>query len=139
MIEMNQIKAGMTEIIQKRVTESDTSLNYGSGKIENLLATPRIVSLMIEASSMLIDPLLPEGFVSVGKHVEVDHYKATCLGATVTVEVRVDYAASGKVILSMNAYDEHGKIAEGKHSRMIVNYKKLMERANERDMEAKKD
>lgn len=139
MIEMNQIKTGMTNTIQKRVTESDTSLNYGSGKIENLLATPTLVSLMIEASSLLIDPLLPEGFVSVGRHVEVDHFKATCLGATVTVEVRVEYSQSGKVLIAMNAYDEHGKIGEGKHSRMVVNYKKLLEKASERDMDTHKD
>lgn len=139
MIEMNQIKTGMTNTIQKRVTESDTSLNYGSGKIENLLATPRLVALMIEASSLLIDPLLPEGFVSVGRHVEVDHFKPTCLGATVTVEVRVEYAQSGKVLIGMNAYDEHGKIGEGKHSRMVVNYKKLLEKATERDMETHRD
>ena len=33
---MDEIKVGMSMTLQKKVTIDDTSLNYGSGKIENL-------------------------------------------------------------------------------------------------------
>ncbi|MBF4695709.1 thioesterase family protein [Fusibacter ferrireducens] len=135
MLEMKKIEVGKSMVIQRKIMEEDTSLNYGSGKIENLFATPRLVALMIEASSMLVDNMLPEGFVSVGKHIEVDHFKPTMLGGTVSVAVKVLESSEDKLTLSMEAYDEIGKIGEGKHVRYIVNQKKLQERAYLRETE----
>ena len=133
MVEMKPIEIGKNLIIQRRVTSEDTSLNYGSGKIENLFATPRLVAMMVEASSMLIDKELPEGFVSVGKHVEVDHFKPTLIGGTISVEVKVIEATEAKIVLEMEAFDEVGKIGEGKHERILVNQMKLVEKAAERE------
>ncbi len=135
MLDYKVIEKGREMVIQRKVTERDASLNYGSGKVENLFATPRLVAMMIEASSMLVDNDLPEGFVSVGKHVEVDHFKPTMLGGTVSVTVKVEESDEAKVVLKMDAYDEVGKIGEGKHIRYIVNYAKLQERAAERESE----
>lgn len=135
MIEIRPIKVGSELVIQRRVTEEDTSLNYGSGKIENLLATPRLVALMIEAGALLIDETLPEGFITVGKHVELDHFKPTMLGGTVSVTVRVIESDGVKVVLAMDAYDEIGKIGVGKHTRYIVNQSKLNEAAQNREKE----
>lgn len=128
------LEIGTKHSIQKRVTVEDTALNYGSGKIETLLATPRIIALAIEASSRLIDPELQDGLVSVGQHIELDHFKGTCLGATVTVEVIVESVVDEVIALSIDAYDEHGKVASGKHTRKVVNYDKLLERATMRDI-----
>lgn len=133
MLEMKAIEVGRELVIQRRVTEEDTSLKYGSGKIENLFATPRLVALMIEAGSMLVDENLPEGFISVGKHVEVDHFKPTMLGGTVSVTVKVEASDQTKVVLNMEAFDEIGKIGEGKHTRYIVNQLKLQEKAASRE------
>ncbi|GAU77532.1 thioesterase family protein [Fusibacter sp. 3D3] len=135
MLEMKKIEVGKELVIQRRVTEEDTSLKYGSGKIENLFATPRLVALMIEASSMLIDKALPEGFISVGKHVEVDHFKPTMLGGMVSVTVTVVEADESRIVLSMEAYDEIGKIGEGTHVRFVVNQEKLQEKASQREAE----
>lgn len=135
MIKIDPISKGKNLVIQRKVTMEDTSLNYGSGKIENLFATPRLVAMMIEASSMLIDKALPEGFISIGKHVEVDHFKPTLLGGTVSVEVKVEESDETKVTLTMEAYDEVGKIGEGKHTRILVNQMKLNERAQDREKE----
>lgn len=131
----DNIHVGLTLTLQKKVEHEDTSLNYGSGKIENLLATPRLVAFMIEASSRLIDPLLPEGVVSVGHHVEVEHFKPTMLGSTVSVEVKLVRIECGKYILSMRAYDEFGQIGTGLHTRSIIPLRKLEEIAEKREHE----
>lgn len=130
---MEEIKVGKTLTLQKKVTIDDTSLNYGSGKIENLLATPRLVAFMIEAGSQLIDPNLPEGQVSIGHHVELDHFSPTVLGSTVTVEVKVTSILEGKIHLDMRAYDDYGQIGKGKHTRTVVNLNLLMEKAQLRE------
>lgn len=134
MFRNTQLTQGMKHNIQKMVTQEDTALNYGSGQIENLLATPRIIALAIEASSRMIDPLLLEGLVSVGRKIELDHFKGTCMGATITVEVEVTSVVDDKIELSIRAYDEHGMVATGSHSRIIVNYNKLLEKATLRDL-----
>ncbi len=133
MIAIKAIDVGKEYILQKKVTEKDTSLNYGSGKIEDLFATPRLVAMMVEASSKLIDDMLPEDFISVGKHVEVDHFKPTRIGSTVSVKVKVIDATKVRVTLSMEAFDEVGKIGEGTHVRYLVNHSSLEQRALERE------
>jgi len=124
---------GMTLTLQKKVTIDDTALNYGSGKILDLFATPKLVAFMVEASSQLMDSKLADGFVSVGNCVEVDHFKPTLIGATVTVEVEVVSYEKGRYLLVMRAFDEFGQIADGKHSRSIVNYTLLMQKARDRE------
>jgi len=131
----DNIQVGMTLTLQKKVEHEDTSLNYGSGKIENLLATPKLVAFMIEASSQLMDPLLPEGIISVGHHVEVEHFKPTLIGSTVSVEVKIVRIESGKYVLSMRAYDEYGQIGTGLHTRTILPLRKLEEIAEKREHE----
>ena len=133
---MDEIKVGMVMTLQKKVTIDDTSLNYGSGKIENLLATPRLVAFMIEASSQLIDPVLSEGLISIGHHVELDHFSPTVLGSTVTVEVKVASIVDGKIHLEMRAYDDYGQIGKGKHTRSVVNLNLLMDKAKGREIDS---
>ncbi len=65
MIQTPNFKVGESFTIQKHVTEADTALNYGSGQLENLFATPSLVAMMIEASARLLDQQLPEGFITV--------------------------------------------------------------------------
>lgn len=125
---------GMSSTIQKKITIDDTALNYGSGKILDLFATPKLVALMVEASSQLMDAQLADGFVSVGNSLDVDHLKPTLIGATVTIEVKVVSYENDKYILNMTAYDEFGQIATGKHSRSIVNYASLMQKALAREL-----
>ena len=64
---------GMTTTLQKKIGLDDIALNYGSGKIENLLATPKLVAFMVEACARLIDPTLPDGFVTVGHGISIEH------------------------------------------------------------------
>ena len=124
---------GDTFTVQKLVEEEDTSLNYGSGELEKLFATPSLIALMIKASVELIDPTLEEGFISVGKSSWVIHDKPTILGETVSVKVTIKELESARIFLEMEAYDEIGVISRGTHERYIINkdsfFKYIKERA----------
>lgn len=135
MEKFDDIQIGMVLTLQKKVGIDDTALHYGSGKVENLLATVRLVAFMIEASSQLIDPHLPEGYGSIGHHLEVDHFKPTMIGSTVTVEVKVSAIENSKYLITMRAYDEYGQVAVGKNTRSIVSLDRLMQKAEERERE----
>lgn len=135
MLEIPNIEIGSNITIQRVVKEQDTALNYGSGKLEKLFATPSLVALMIEASVKLIDDELPEGLISVGKMSKVVHEKPTILGETVTLKLEVKEFDGSKVVLEMIAYDEIGIIGKGNHQRIIVNKNSLLRKANERAAE----
>ena len=132
MVEVPKLKVGSNFTIQRVVQTEDTALNYGSGKLEKLFATPSLAALMIEASVKLVDDKLIEGFITIGKMVEVIHEKPTILGGTVSVKVEIKEFNGNEIMLGMTAYDEIGIIGRGTHQRIIVNKKALLERANKR-------
>lgn len=134
MLFVPEFKVGDKITIQKLVREEDTALNYGSGQLENLLATPSLVALMIEASVKLLDASLPEGYITVGKDSYVSHQKPTVLGETVSLSVEISKFDNKEVEIKMEAYDEVGLIGTGIHKRVVVNKEALLNRANEREV-----
>ncbi|MCG8482619.1 MAG: hypothetical protein MJA31_04855 [Clostridia bacterium] len=136
-MEKPNIRIGETNTTQKIVESHDTAANYGTGDLETLFATPSLVAMMLDASVHLVDKKLPEGFISVGKMAMATHEKTTILGETVTVEVKIAEFNGTKITFEMTAYDEIGVIGHGKHERIIVNKKKLLERAAKRAQKLK--
>lgn len=126
------LHVGETGTVQKRVEAHDTAANFGTGDLDTLFATPSLVAVMIEAAIKLVDSRLPEGFITVGKTATVNHEKTTILGETITVKVEVSEFDGTKIVFNMSAYDEIGTIGSGKHERIIVNRKKLLENAKKR-------
>lgn len=136
---MNPIfNVGDKKIIQLTVSAEDTALNYGSGQLKNLFSSPKLLALMIEASTKLIDSKLKEGYISVGKNSEIQHIAPTVLGQIITLEVLITSYNYPKISLSMSAYDEIGLIGTGSHTRYIVNKLSLLERAYDRSNISKK-
>ncbi|WP_432665794.1 thioesterase [Wukongibacter baidiensis] len=132
MLNVPKVEVGSNITVQRTVQKEDTALNYGSGKLEKLFATPSLVALMIEASAKLLDDKLPEGFITVGKKAEVVHEKTTVLGETISVNVEIEKFDGNRINLKMTAYDEIGIIGRGSHERIIVNKKSLLEKAQKR-------
>ncbi len=126
------IHVGEKNTVQKLVEPNDTAANFGTGDLETLFATPVLVAMMLDAAVHLIDKNLPEGYISVGRMSSVTHEKATVLGETVTVEVKISQFDGSKVSFEMIAFDEIGPIGFGSHERIIVNKKKLLEGAKKR-------
>ncbi len=127
-----EFSVGMTKTIQKIVTEEDTAHYYGSGALEDLLATPTLTAYMIEASVNLIDTLLPEGYISIGRRLSIEHLMPTVKGMTVTVESKIQSIEGNKINIDIAAYDELGVIGRGQHERYIVKHDILMEKVSKR-------
>ena len=69
------------------VCELDTAIALGSGDVP-VLATPRLLA-WCEAASVAAAGDLGPGRTSVGTRVELEHQRASRLGAVVTVEARL--------------------------------------------------
>mgnify|MGYP006292920551 CR=1 FL=1 len=115
------IKTGMTITVRHDVTENDTWGNHLQSDIDKLMSTPAFVSLMIEASMRMVDPQLPDGFISVGKSSEIIHEHPTVVGSTVHLTVTITDFDGYHITIGMEASDESGVCGRGTHVRSIVN------------------
>ena len=87
---------------------------------------------MIEASVSLIDPLLPEEYITIGRTLSIEHLLPTIKGMTVTVKSIISAIDENKIIFDIFAYDELGEIGKGHHERYIVKYDILMDKVQHR-------
>ncbi len=126
------ILIGDTNTVQRTVTKEDAAGNFWTTEVEDLLSTPSMVAMMMEAAANLIDSRLPEGFISVGKSAEVTHEHPSVVGATATVKVEIKSFDGSHIRLKMTATDESGVIGRGSHTRSIVNKKWLLIKLNKR-------
>jgi fluoroacetyl-CoA thioesterase len=129
--DLPQLKPGLSKTIQKTIVESDI-LSFGHGALTELLATPTMTALMIEASVAVVDPMLPEGYVTVGLSTSVTYLNPTFIGMTVSVISTLVEIDMRKLVFEIMAFDELGQVGRGKHERYIVNTEHFMQVARKR-------
>ena len=113
------MEIGKVFTIETTVTEKDTAKAFGSGTLP-VLATPRMLALMEEASYKCVAEMLDEGSSTVGTLLDVKHLASTPVGMKVMVESTLVEADGRRLVFDVKAYDESGLIGEGKHERFVV-------------------
>ncbi|MCF8308184.1 MAG: thioesterase family protein [Bacteroidales bacterium] len=103
----------------KQVEEKDTAVAYGSGNLK-VFATPAMIALMEQACLELVKPQLPEGYDTVGTHVDIKHVKATPQHQKVECTARLIEINGPKLKFQVEARDENGQIGVGTHKRYAV-------------------
>jgi len=120
-----QLELGMKGSVELKVDFKHTAASFGSGGVQ-VFATPMMVGIMENAALKAVDPFLPEGYSTVGIHLDVKHVAATPVGMTVRSEAELIGIEGKKLKFHITAHDEKGLIGEGIHSRAIINLKKFM-------------
>jgi fluoroacetyl-CoA thioesterase len=113
------IVVGMTGEAEVVVTPDITVGGHVPG-MPMVYGTPFMILLMEVASGRAIKAHLPEGFVSVGTHVDVRHLAPTPLGRRVVAKSRVIEKTRTSVLFAVEARDGERLIGEGKHRRGVV-------------------
>ena len=121
------IIVGLTREETFTIEDQHTAYHIGSGD-ERVLGTPWMISFMERVSNRLVASLLPEGFMSVGTHVDVRHLAPTPVNAEIRVQVKILEVIKNRVALQVEAWDSHDKIGEGRHQRAVVEKALFMER-----------
>jgi predicted thioesterase len=121
------IEKGITAYQEQQVEMKDTAKVYGSGLLE-VFATPAMIALMENTAQTSVHEFLPQGFATVGTHLNVEHSKATPLGKKVWCESVLESHEGRKLIFSLTVHDETGIIGKGTHERFIVNVEKFMDK-----------
>ncbi len=120
------IKAGSVGEAARIVKKEHCASVFASGALD-VFSTPYMIAMMEEASTYAI--ALPDGYTTVGTKVDVQHLAATPVGMLVTAKAQVLEVDRKRIVLKVEAFDESGRIGEGKHERFIVESDKFTGRA----------
>jgi predicted thioesterase len=120
MLDLSQIRVGLTGTATLIVAPEHTAPRVGSGRIA-VLATPLMINLIEAAALTAVEHLLPTGHQSLGIRLDVRHFAATPVGLQVTARAEVQAVQGRTIIFRIEARDEREPIAEGLHERVVVN------------------
>ena len=118
-MELTEIKIGLTHTATEMVTAKNTAVTMGSGTL-SVYATPAMTCLMEKASAEALEPLLPEGWTTVGISLNVAHKAPTPTGLEVRAEAEVVAVEGRKVTFAVRAFDGREEIGSGIHERFAV-------------------
>lgn len=123
-----ELTAGLSAAVDLVVTDLDTAIAIGSGDVP-VLATPRVVALVEEATVAATAKQLAAGQTTVGTRVELDHHAATVVGATVVAEARLA-AVDGRVLRFEVVLREGATVAaQGIVERVMVDRERFLAKA----------
>ena len=125
------IHPGMTREDSFPITVENSAIHLGSGS-SRVLATPWMIAFMERVSHRLLTCCLPDGFSSVGTHLDVHHLAPTPVGATIRVKVEVLSLDGNRVYFTVEAWDGLEKIGEGKHERGIIEEARFLRRVEKK-------
>ena len=129
-MEIHYIPVGLSTIHKREGSVREKYIYSGSNdSLGYLLSTPEVLDIIIEASVKMLDPLLPPGYITVGKYIELSHEQPTLTlaGGAITTILTVTEVSGNKVFLDFSCHDEIGLICRGVYERVIVSREKLME------------
>lgn len=129
------IQPGLTGEVWLVVAEEHTARHLGSGGV-SVLATPQMVLLMERAGVAAVDPFLPEGYRTVGAHLDVQHLAPTPVGFQVRAMAELLEVDGRRLLFRVEVYEEPfdstdggGQlVGEGTHQRAIIHLERFRER-----------
>jgi fluoroacetyl-CoA thioesterase len=116
-VEFANLKPGLQAEITTVVDDSLVVKHMGG---EGVFSTPSMIGLMERAGIQAVQPVLGEGFTTVGFEVHVKHFAPTPKGKKVTVRAELLEVDGRKLRFKVEAHDEDKKVGEGTHRRAVV-------------------
>jgi predicted thioesterase len=113
------IAPGLRAGFSHTVTEADTALAAGSGDVP-VLATPKVLALVERASVEAVAGALHPGATTVGARVELEHLRATPVGATVAVEAVLERVDGRRLEFAVRVSEGERLAASGWVIRVVV-------------------
>jgi fluoroacetyl-CoA thioesterase len=134
-VSSQDIQPGLKGTVRLIVAEEHTAQHLGSGGVK-VLATPQMILLMEQASVATVDHLLPEGYCTVGAHLDVRHLAPTPVGLEVRATAELIEVERRRMTFRVAAYEgpfdqeqEGGLlVGEGTHQRAIIDVQRFNER-----------
>lgn len=124
-MDLQHISIGTTHVVEVEVTPALTAQAMGSGQL-SVYATPAMVALMEQAAMLAVQPMLPQGYGTVGVELNVQHTRATPVGTRVQAQATLLEVDGRRLVFEVVASDAQGAIGKGTHVRYIIDNEKFM-------------
>ncbi len=117
---MNEsLKPGLEHAFEETVTPERTIRSLDD-RLPAVYATPAMICAMEIAAANAVQPHLPQGCLTVGTAIHVEHLAATPLGMRVTVRAVLTEVKGRMLTFAVEAHDEKELIGRGTVERAIV-------------------
>lgn len=113
------------------VSEANSAKTMGSGTLD-VFATPAMTALMEKTAWKSVAPHLDDGCGTVGTLLNITHDAPTPFGMKVWCESELTEIDGRRLVFHVTAYDEKGKIGEGRHERFMIQNEKFQAKANKK-------
>lgn len=127
MADLGALTTGLKGSAEAGVTPERLATAVGSGNAP-VFASPMMVALMEAACVHCVEHLLPQGFQSLGTHLDVHHVAPTPKGRTVTATALLTAVEGRKLTFALEAHDGIEKIGYGTHTRVVVDTPRFLAR-----------
>ena len=125
------LQTGLSAEVKKKVDLEDT-IGNSSPYLNQYLSTSACASLAVQAAMAVTESLLPEGYLSVGRRIDLEHEIPSMLGTTVTVKAVLREIRGNRLVFDVTGTDALGTIFRGVNERVVVNRLGLDEKGAER-------
>jgi len=107
------------------VDEQETALVQGTGDAE-VLSTPRLLRLMQQATMSALAGQLPEGVITAGLRVNLDHLHGSAVGAVVDAEAILSRIEGRRLIFECEATSNSRVIGVGRIIRVQIDEERFV-------------
>lgn len=121
-----ELVPGLSATVELTVTEADTAVALRSGDVP-VLATPRVVALVEEATVAAVAPALNPGLTTVGRSVLFDHLAATPVGATVVARAELATVDGRRLVFNVSVHQGQTLAAGGVVTRVVVDRDRFLQ------------
>jgi len=121
------VQPGLRGEVRLVVAEEHTAQHLGSGAVK-VLATPQMALLVERAGVAAVDHLLPEGYRTVGAHLDIRHLAPTPIGFEVKATAELIEVQGRRLTFRVEVHDGVELVGEGIHERAIINVPRFSER-----------
>lgn len=123
------VQSGLVAFVDFTVTDQDTAIALRTGDVP-VLATPRVIALVEEASVEAVRPRLADGQTTVGMRIELSHLLPVLVGQTVRAEATLERVEGRRLTFTVSVNGERGLVAAGKVTRVVVDRAQFLEKAS---------
>lgn len=93
-----------------------------------VLSTPSLLLLIEKTAKNCVQPHLPEGYATVGIHVDIKHLNPVPKDEKVLIEVSVSEIDGKRIVFTTRSFWRNVVVGEGIHERYVVNVDKFREK-----------
>lgn len=116
----------------ERVVPQEWTLAHMDPNWPAVFTTPAMIGMMEMASSYAVKPALPEGSITVGVRIEVDHLKPVPVGTKVTAVSRLAEIDGRRLIFEAEARSGEDVIGRGRIFHAIVEHARFLKGARKK-------